>query len=120
MCPTMSEIKVILIINKVSHFGLDINNQSQILLNFSITNDKIITNPLVSHLLNAAKAAKAPKNWKSLEAPNITEWFSYVEDIKQMEEITHRIQNKSNLFWETWSLWINDMMTVIVMKVLHA
>ncbi|OCT86385.1 hypothetical protein XELAEV_18020067mg [Xenopus laevis] len=58
------------------------HSQTQILLNYSTVNDKFISNPLSSRLLQAAKSL-IPKKWKSPEAPMLAHWFSAVEYIKQ-------------------------------------
>ncbi|OCT99797.1 hypothetical protein XELAEV_18005578mg [Xenopus laevis] len=89
---------------------LDINDQTQMLLNYPIVNDMVISKPLTLHFLQAAKSL-IPKNWKSSDAPTLAYWFSTVEEIKQMENITHIIHNKSGQLWEIWAPWINYIET---------
>uniref|UniRef100_A0A803JJA9 Reverse transcriptase domain-containing protein n=1 Tax=Xenopus tropicalis TaxID=8364 RepID=A0A803JJA9_XENTR len=93
-------------INQVTDFKFTIEDAAPLLLNIYPHKNVSVTDPLTLHLLQSAKAL-IPRKWKSTEAPTFMEWLNNINEIRQLEEISLMIHNKSSLYWKIWTPWLN-------------
>lgn len=45
------------------------------------------------------------RNWKKVEPPTTDMWLESIEEMRSMEKITYRINNKENVYDKKWSLY---------------
>ncbi|OCT99972.1 hypothetical protein XELAEV_18005757mg, partial [Xenopus laevis] len=92
-------------IKEITNSNLSLDNAPLILLSFDMDKKGLLRDPLTLHLLDAARSI-IPRHWKQKGPLCSTEWQLEVEHTRKMEEITHIIHNKSNIYWDIWGPWI--------------
>lgn len=60
---------------------------------------------LIVHMLNAARAC-IPNLWKSTTTPFLKQWFSRIDEIRIMENMTVSIYGREEEIRNTWWSWM--------------
>lgn len=104
-CPALDPFwrQVLEIIHRLTGVSLR-NNPAAVLLNLTPMSSKRYRKSLLKHLLNAARAC-IPSMWKQQSIPTMTQWFSRVSDIQQMESLTAAIGDKEEEHSTRWTRW---------------
>lgn len=91
------------LISHVTTFSLDYT-PAQFLLHHTSLSRKTYYKSLAMHMVNAARLC-IPKHWRSTSIPTITEWFSRISMIRDMEELIHISQDRMHKFSIIWACW---------------
>lgn len=93
------------LITQITTFTLDYT-PAQYLLHHTSLSKRNYFKSLAMHLVNAARLC-IPKHWQSTSVPSIGEWCTRISKTKDMEELIHVSQDRTQKFTATWSCWIH-------------
>lgn len=54
-------------------------------------------------ILRMTALKQITKNWKKIEPPRMEKWLESIEEVRNMEKTTHKINNKLSVFHKKWA-----------------